>query len=751
MVWALIIAPTPLGLLSGCSSGTVPPRNGDNGNANDNGGSSNPDAALTLDTLAASWAIQRETDDKTIWGIALAAAPSNESVALTVLLDETFAPGTLELSINGDEVEGYWSDLDAERTEKPNWQAQYDPSTRLLEGLLTLNGQTHTLRLHRGMKATGAATAVWNRIGDDAGAIIATDVNAVAISVLDDDTNWPVEGHYDGAYTEPVEGFEFLADVFNFLGFEGGGEGIFFDRGQQLLILERAVPVDGVLVNRATRFEKTDEAGELTGLWIGNDREPDDNQLARRQVRRVVEYEGRVYIHQGGDTYAQSLERWQILDSSDTGYEDNSEGFEWSGRFNLDRTRLVGEWVGYDGWYQSMDRTATPGPADLSGSFGSVDINYTFSYVPPSTGSSELSFDGQTLTIRDTREDGVDFALEAEWTGDQFVGEWWAMDTPSERYPWRGHWIPEYNYLHGQWSEGEWSFCQAAIRRADDPAVAERVIFQDPNSARAAMLRDEASGSLYTLYKNQERLTHMVAIVEGGQLRVDFDERMRPTRMAGPGELLELEWQDTGTSVTIIHTNTETQLVQTASLELDLSDEAILGYIAAAEVRDNADYQDHRDFIADFPGAVEAIATTGIVPPEYRQGTQTGKYIDSIRQQAVPGRGLGVGPGFQVVVGNDTGVFDTMLIAGAIHFALGGAVLAAGLTFPAALLAVAGGAIIGTALILALGFDLLFFLLFGSDTCCSPCGLGCFFSCCDFSPDQIREVEPPDGSYSIKA
>ncbi len=101
----------------------------------------------------------------------------------------------------------------------------------------------------------------------------------------------------------------------------------------------------------------------------------------------------------------------------------------------------------------------------------------------------------------------------------------------------------------------------------------------------------------------------IVVATSDGVVEATFDDRLRLTRSVGLGVAATLIWADDASSVEA--TVDGSGVSNTSTLMIDLSDAALLEAAAAVETQTGEDLSDFRDFIADNPGLVAAVASGG--------------------------------------------------------------------------------------------------------------------------------------------
>lgn len=678
------------------------------GNGSGGGSGSGSGGPTTLNDLIAAWAVARGTGTTAKWGIAYGGSVTDDTLTLQVFLDGEQNAATLELTLSGDAISGTWTTTAASGTVSGTLNAAADQ----IVGTLALGGVDETLTLYKGARATYAANGVWNHVADGTVTIVAADLNTVLVSLLDNN-DWTADGRYDGQYT--ATGVDLLGEAFSFVGDGVGGEGVFFDNGTKLVLVDRQN--GGTLIPAAMRFDRTDNAGSRTGLWVGLDRQ-NAGDIPTRTIRRVVEFDGMLFVHESGAELDTALTRAQrLLNQSDDDYRDITAGAEWTGSITSSRNRVVGTFDGFDEWYNSMDRTATPTAADLTGTFGSHDINRQFSAVDPVTGSATLSYDGTTLNITDVGSDGNTYQMSATWQGDHFVGEWWDTAAPETRSPWRGQWLAEGGLLHGLWNEGEWSFSALPVSTTTEVSDAQVVYVADPATERVMTVVDHVGGSGLTMLRNQERITQMVYSTGTEEVTVTVDERLRPTQIVTSDDTIDIVWAANGTDIAVTVTDNGTLTEQTYNGTVDFSDAAVLALYAAQETATGRDFAPVRQWIADNPGELDRIARLG----EMTAGAgASAKLRHTMQTQTEP---------YRVDLQDFTAVNNAAFQGST--FLLATASVLSGLGASTAIVAAVAGAAAVLALVVvgALLVDLLWWLASDGD-CCTPCGLGCFFNCC---------------------
>jgi hypothetical protein len=674
-----------LGLvLPGCQCGGTAPVDGGGGPG---------EIVLTAGDLDDSWVVALDGGDEA-WGIALAPAAGEGSTTWQVRLTGDVITGLLELVVDDDGINGTLTQTSFDGTMTSASIATSALSLDHLRGSATVDGVPVDIDLYRAEPADGGHSGVWTRALDQSPTIVAAHRGTLFISALDAAGDWAPEGRFDGQVPDTDPGF--YAAAFPFFGDAGGsGEGAFFDGGGRLVLIDQTTGG----ANAAELFTRTETAGPLSGLWVTLDRSTVD-VLAHREPAVVVEHDDTLFVH-----HMNGLGRLQrMVHQGEGAFVDTTSDAPWRGALSADGLRMIGEWEGYEGWWASMVRTSVPTSEAIAGTFGSLTINRAFStQEPPYGGEAAMSFDGTTLNVTDVDEYGETSMLSATWQGDHFAGRWWPEGQPDGGGPWHGYWLADGQLLSGVWEEGEWSFSPFPVKR-DSDTFENVVLVAAPESERLLSVVDDVDGNILSLRRDQERITSARVSTDQGDFQIEVDERMRPTRIVSEAVDIALTW-GAGGEVEIVVDDLFGGTQTTVNGVVDLSDEALLAGFDAQELATGRDLSAARQWVTDHPGlvALRAFGSAGLSSAE--------------------------APITQLDTGVYTRVNGAAFQLGAMLVSLAGLLA----TVPAAAVAtavVAGAAIVcGVIVIAALVSDLLWALLF--DACCYPCGLGCFFACCD--------------------
>ena len=701
------------GIGDACESDGSSNGNGDS-NGTSNGGSSNQ--TDTIANLAGWWVTQRtDASSQTNWGNAMAMETTQGSGHMNFSVTED--DGTMYAlhitSASGSALTGYWYQASGTYPSQTNFQGTESSDHNTVTGSATTSAGTENIVLYRATVPDEAVTGVWTRSGDQATTIVAYHgilddgtsgiSGQVLVSVLDAAGDWPAAGQTDlmlaGAYNDTA-----------------GYQGQFFANGTKLHI--RNTLGGGAVFDRAT------SQSSLTGRWVGGDRRYRGN-TPQRSVRVVVGCNNTAYVHERQDG-STAIVRWLRAPLASGQYTDSTAG--WTGKPSADANRIIGEWDGYDNWYNSMDRTIVP-PADLSGTWSSISLDWNhhtlLGDIIRDYGSAVITHTGNTLQIVDTYPGGATYQVDATWQNDHWEGVWYDTADPSATSPWQGELVAGGWYLHGSWVDGEYSF--SALPAPDTSGIPsnENVIFSaEPYEDKAIMVRDTVDGAALNVFRNQERITSLVYGLSAGEVEVEVDARMRPVKIVGLGETVDIVWNSSSTSITFTITRDSDGATTTATTAIDLSDTALLALVTASEIATGRDLSNLRTWIQNNPGYVQALAT----------GQKTGSFLKAastqgkqIAQQGIDTSDLAaffnLAAGAATALGAVAAAINT-IPAGAVLFgSVTAGALTGGLVFAAA---IAGGVVVG--LIAAF----LIFNLIGlfSDTCCDPCTLACFFNCC---------------------
>ncbi|MGB9625628.1 MAG: hypothetical protein ACPMAQ_12300, partial [Phycisphaerae bacterium] len=528
------------------------------------------------------------------------------------------------------------------------------------------------------------------------------------ISVLDAAGDWPVDQRYDvrTVASERLSGSGFEASLFD-------------GRGR---LYVRSTRTSG----RGMLFEKSSAQSSLNGRWIGGDRRW-SGATVQRGVRIVVAHNNTLYIHDAWDSDSASFARSFRAPLSAGQYTDPVA--EWSGQVTSDGMRIAGTWIDRPEWYNSADRTAAPAGTDLTGGWSSISLDWNHHDASGDIlrmyGTATLTRTGDRLEITERYDDGTTYQVDATWAGDHFEGVWWNAATPADTSAWRGEMIANGSYLHGTWDNGEYSFSAYPLGRPSDvqtQATNTRVVSVDPYENVAATIRDAATNTAATMYRNQTGVSEISVVNADGEYRVTFDERLRPVHASAPGETYAFAWSADSTvvEVTIEHRG----VVDHSTITVDFSDARLLGALDYMERETGRDVTPFRQWVAAHPGRVLAIVRGEQAPPmPLPRSAPLGVSIAGIAGGAGPvpvARGLRIS-GHPL---DEASVTEAATIAGLIWamVAADGAALTAGTVLVSAFFW-------GLCLLAFLAATLLLAYYINKHLVCDPCTLACFWNC----------------------
>jgi hypothetical protein len=465
----------------------------------------------------------------------------------------------------------------------------------------------------------------------------------------------------------------------------------------------------------------TKNAGQsaLNGRWVVGDRKW-RGETPSRGVSIVVEHNDVLYLHHAYDYPQVGLERtFRATLSGDT-YVDNAQG--WSGKLSSGGNRIIGEWIGWDGWYHSLDKAETPASGALNGDWHSISLDWAHHTatgdIIRAYGSATITQNGDSLSIVDTYDDGTTYMVEANWQGDHYEGSWWDAAAPGSTSSWRGELLAGGWYLHGTWSSGEYSF--AAFPLMDAAHVATEVadssaMIIDPYEDTVAVVHDSSRGVAANVYRDQDRVSGFSFVNASGEVRMTIDERFRPTEIVTDTETVTYNWSSDSTSVEI--TVDQGGSTTTATVSVDLSDAGLIALASTAGSQTGQDVTFLIEWINNNPGQIAAIA----------QGTEAPPDLDPTLPAPVSAKGIVGHSVKQVGVGGDplaTAITTASILSTLLSFAASS--LAATATTAAVIVGVAAVA----AGLVAFGLLLSYFLFMLIEGC-DPCNLGCFINCID--------------------
>lgn len=690
-------------LLTGCEP--APPGSPPPGGTNGGGGGV---TAGDVRNLAGWWVVQRTSPSgQATWGNAnVALNAAGDEASFNMDMDDGSSPILALHSPNGQEASGYWrtSWLDMPGLDTPaNWQGSVSADAATISGTWSATDGQWVTTLHRAQVPDHTITGSWSRT-DGATAVVACDGESMLLSVLDNAGNWVTDGFYDAAVT----GSERLA------GTTGGGfEGLLF-AGRTRLHLQLSAG-GGVL------FDKSAGQSPLNGRWVGGDRRYRGDQ-PQRSVRIIVAVNSGLYVHDSWDFPHGLLRTFHATGAGANVYTDVAAG--WSGQVAASGSRIVGEWTGWPGWYNSADRTVTPATNQLTGTWSSLSLDWAHhdssGAIIRSHGTATLTQTGDRLQIADTDTAGNSYGVDATWVGDHYSGVWWDVNAPHQTSPWRGELLAGGNYLHGTWSNGEYSFGRFAILESGQvPATAlgQPVYMADPYDDVLMTFSDAPSGIAGTVYCQQDRISSFSFVTAAGELQITVDDRARPVRIARPNQSLDFVWTDAATAEV---TWTDNGVATTYTTTFDFSDAGVLQGIALAEQQTGRSLSGMRDWLAQNPGRILAAVQGTQPPPALARGIEP--------------LALSMGKPTGIRLAQSTGENEfqqtrrqvVMMYFGTCLAAVAAVVTTAA---PGISLALATAVAVGVGGLMVLATGAVFLFLWMLVEYCNPCSLQCFVNC----------------------
>ena len=106
---------------------------------------------------------------------------------------------------------------------------------------------------------------------------------------------------------------------------------------------------------------------------------------------------------------------------------------------------------------------------------------------------------------------------------------------------------------------------------------------------------------------------------DDGVTELIADERLRPTQILTPSAHIALAWSDDASSLEMKVEND--QVRETFTLAMDFSDEALLAALVAGEQETGEDLGPLREWIAQNPGRIQAVARGDAPPPTWPAST----------------------------------------------------------------------------------------------------------------------------------
>ncbi len=665
--------------------------------------------------LEGQWAVERiDPAGAGVWGQAHAVVTSEElgEITFEIEADDGAAGYVTMRQASPGQLSGDWR-TSFDDLSQDNWQGAESADRNTITGTWDAPNGERAVTFYRAELVDYTCTGMWTRTTDSAPVVLAYDGESLLLSPLDASGDWSENERIDFVM-EDSDGEQLFG-----LGAIASEHvtGLMF-AGRTRIHLQTSSD-DGI---SGTLLEHSAAQDPLNGRWVSGDRQ-DAQSTPRRGVAIVVAHDDTFYLHESDDGRSGLYRAFRALRNGDE-YVDTEEG--WSGSVSADSRRIVGGWIGYEGWYHSFDRTATPAADGLEGDWSSVTIDWNHFPSTPQPGTANMVQTGDQLQITDQSEDGRAYVVEARWVGDHYAGTWAFADNPQDTSPWRGELLANGSYLHGIWDFGEYSFSPVPMEPGGSLAefsTGTAAVIVDPYEDIALAYSDAAAGTAITVYRRQSVASGFTFVGPQGAIQMTVDARLRPTQMSGLGGTATLVWSEDSSTVEVtVETGGETT---TTTVAVDLSDAALLARVDMAEDQLGQDLTAWRDWIADNPGRVWAVA----------RGEEAAPRLDGSSPASAA---MAKGSGFVPMRQHDTAVKefgDDLALAGVGCLAIG-ALTAAAVDIDIALggiyiSTVAFGAVgIGVGLVAAgLVITVLLLLWLGTEGGCDPCTLLCFFNC----------------------
>jgi hypothetical protein len=463
----------------------------------------------------------------------------------------------------------------------------------------------------------------------------------------------------------------------------------------------------------------------LTGRWMSGYNQGELTNMLRGQASLIFDG-SHLYAHQRDDNhrvlFAGDYDRggyWSIFAAFDgVRFESTAESTSiWSGVVDESGSLIYGHWNDDDTRPFGFVRASTaPTESDLAGTWNSLSSDYQTRSEPTQTvGEAQVSFDGAKLTVQDSSGES-DFVIEADWKGDHFEGQWWPANNPADRLRWSGEVVLGGAMIHGKWEFGEWSFTPFALQTRSSLGTADSntvAIVGDPFEDLAASYRNDSEGIAVAMYRTEGVVSRFSMVGGAGAVEMAVDERLRPIAVDGPDLAATLVWSADSSSVEV--TVRQNGAVTVETVQLDLSDQALLAMIDQMETDTGASGDGLRGWVDDNPGRLAAVA----------RGEQSpSSFTDPFAKQ-VSDKDAGR-------TKNATAAeVARRLVSDAV--AIGGLFWGAVAANSAAAAAASATVVVGyTALALlsfaAVGF-IIMYLVFEFIVACFPCSLSCFTNC----------------------
>jgi hypothetical protein len=703
----------------------------DQGDDNSNNGGDNNGPIAAAD-LAGWWVIQQSAPDGSVrWGTAEATLQydSQTTLDLSITMNEggdssSYGSATLSRTAGGIAGTGSLATSSAnEVVDSQAWQGSESADHNTLSWAWNASGGPRTLTLFRASAPDATVTGVWTRSPDGVEAIVAYD-GTLALSIPSASPDWRPVGQIPGQF----DGIPYAGTAATMA--DWGEEGfLLFANKSRLLCMPNVYPRPAAMV-----FDRSPSQSSLNGWWVGvelpsPDSAPDRNQLPPERSRwLVVAYHDTLYVHEARGIDA-GLERTIRAGLQGDRYVDSTPSWEWSGQLSPDSDRIIGEWTSDPGSYVSADRTVAPTSAILTGSWTSISLDWAnndaISGLPMLHGPANVNFDGSSLQIVDSSSNGAMYVLDATWVTDHFEGSWWDAADPSTTSPWRGELTYGGTYLHGDWANGEYSFSMGQFMAKADLAQSlqdgQAVLVLDPYGNIAAAAVDRAKDIAVTEYRDQTRITGFDFVRSTGTVKMTVDERARPVQWTGFGQTVTVDWSDDSTTAQVAVTDDSTGQTTRETVVLDLSDAACLAALGTVEQRTGVEVTSLRQWIAENPGRVQAVAQGSETP----DGQANGAAKTSTRLQAVHNPRV-------ERLNNDA---ETSLKLAGIFTGIIAVGVVSGVIVTASTVAIVLGAcaLVGFGAVIML---ILIGIMWGVYEGCCPCGLACFLRCCALAPNR---------------
>jgi len=563
-----------------------------------------------------------------IWGEGGASRQKKDgSIVFDFTLQEE-EKATLQLSRSGagqtGDLYGAWK---SEAGQEQQVRLYYYFTANLLQG--TVGDQS--LTLYPAESFSQSDVGVYIRSDDTTDFILATDVgfsgNTVLLSELQPDGTWPEAGLFD---------FEIGSDVVRAEGWEGTATR--FDGGKYIYLCHNDANYE---FDYCEVLERSSSHSELNGAWLVGDNYmytwPGTGAPATEFFLGItVEHKDILYIHERNEGLYSNADfglqralrapRDNSGNYRDTDHKGNSAWYDWIGYMHKDKSRIIGRWdyptSGFDSYHHSFTRTIEPPSDYLTRDASSLYINWMdFAFgLEAVHGDAELVQDGNQLVITDFSSDGAVYKVEAQWTGYQYEGEWWLINEPQNRGPWRGQLLCDGMYLHGTWAYGEYSFSLAPFSTDPEQSLTitdENAVLVNPDPFSPDLLLSRNSdGSILKVHRNQERISGATIITdEETTIHFRFDKRMRPTHIENilDGVYIGFSWSEDSSQVTAVIDDNGFITEEIATI--DLSEGNLIAATQHIEQKEGLDLSHFKKWIQDNPDHFAELAQGAAEPP----------------------------------------------------------------------------------------------------------------------------------------